>query len=237
MKLEELNLRVWRGKDVRRGAAGIATGFAALDDHLPGRGWPPGALTEILIDRYGSGELSLLMPALASLTRHDATREKKWVAWISPPLIPYAPALEQCGVGVERLLMIQPSAGAKNRLWAVEQVVRSGTSCAVLAWLAAVDHVALRRLQLAAEEQSCWVVLFRSVDACTERSPAALRIRLWREDCTLRLEILKCRGGRPGVVDIAANFPKSTEDLYREVRRQPRAGANEIRDTDSGAAP
>lgn len=219
MKKEELNLRVWQGKDIRRAAVGIATGFVALDEFLPGRGWPPGALTEILVDRYGIGELSLLMPALASLTRHDAAQERKWIAWISPPLIPYAPALKQCGVDVAHLLMIQPSAGVKNLLWAVEQVVRSGTSAAVLAWLAAANHVALRRLQLAAEEQGCWVVLFRPVEACAERSPAALRIRLRREACSVRLEVLKCRGGRPGVVDVADDFPTSDQAFCREAGR------------------
>ena len=229
MKIEELNLHVWRGKHVRAAAAGIATGFAALDEHLPGRGWPSGALTEILVDRYGIGELSLLMPALAALTRHGATRAEKWVTWISPPMIPYAPALQQYGVAVEHLLVIQPPRDGKNRLWAVEQVVRSGTSSAVLAWLSAASQVALRRLQLAAEEHGCWVVLFRPLDARRERSPAALRIRLWREQCSARLEILKCRGGRPGIVDVTAGFPHSDEPLCRAERRPQRADSGDSR--------
>jgi hypothetical protein len=231
VKIEELNLRVWRGKDFRS-AAGIATGFAALDDRLPGRGWPWGALTEILVDRYGIGELSLLMPALARLTRNDTDQARKWVAWISPPMIPYAPALQQYGVAVEHLLMIQPPADVKNRLWAVEQVVRSGTSSAVLAWLSAASQVALRRLQLAAEEQGSWVVLFRPVATRKERSPAALRIQLQREKCSVRLEILKCRGGQPGVIDMTAGFPSSDEALCRADWRQQRAVSDESRDTE-----
>jgi len=102
------------------------------------------------------------------------------------------------------LLMIHPTSGGKSRLWAIEQAVRSGSSAGVLAWVAAADDVILRRLQLAAEEQACWAVLFRPADARLQRSPAALRIHLSQvhADAT-RVEIVKCRGGRPGVVDVA----------------------------------
>jgi hypothetical protein len=61
----------------------------------------------------------------------------------------------------------------------------------------------LRRLQLAAEDQACWTLLFRPASARQQRSPAALRIRLTRSETAARVEIIKCRGGRPGVVDIA----------------------------------
>jgi hypothetical protein len=206
VKIEELKTRVWRGRDSGPVAPGITTGFAALDDYLPGRGWPIGAITEIFVDRYGLGELTLLIPALVSLTRPDATQEQKWVVWVSPPLIPYAPALRQQGVSIEHLLMIQPS-GIRDRLWAVEQVLRSGTSSAVIAWITSASNVALRRLQLAAEEQGCWAVLFRSIDAIGERSPAALRLSLRREAGAVFVQIFKCRGSRPGIVDITGDFP------------------------------
>jgi hypothetical protein len=116
--------------------------------------------------------------------------------------MPYAPALQQHGVNVDRLLMIHPTSGLKNRLWAIEQAVRSGSSAGVFAWVAIADDVILRRLQLAAEEQGCWVLLFRSANARLHRSPAALRIVLSQVHAATRVEILKCRGGRPGVVDV-----------------------------------
>jgi cell division inhibitor SulA/protein ImuA len=191
--------RVWRGKVATVARAIIPTGFHELDRALPGGGWPLGAITEILVDGYGIGELGLLMPALEALTKEDPARPKKWVAWIAPPFVPYAPALQQHGVNIDRLLMIHPTSGGKSRLWAIEQAIRSGSSAGVLAWVAAADDVILRRLQLAAEEHGCWVVLFRPVSARLQRSPAALRIHLTQA----RVEILKCRGGRPGVVDVA----------------------------------
>jgi protein ImuA len=196
--------RVWRGKAASIARAVIPTGFRELDCRLPGGGWPLGAITEVFVDGYGIGELALLMPALAALTQPDPAKPKKWVAWIAPPFVPYAPAMKQRGVEIDHLLMIHPTSGYKNRLWAIEQVVRSGSSAGVLAWIVAADDIALRRLQLAAEDQGCWVLLFRPASASRERSPAALRIRLSRALATTRVEIIKCRGGRPDVVDIAS---------------------------------
>ena len=102
MDWDEFNKRVWRGKGAAAGRTVIATGFAELDEFLPGGGWPRGAITEIFVDGYGVGELALLMPALAALTRKDPARAEKWVAWIAPPFIPYAPALQQHGVDIDR---------------------------------------------------------------------------------------------------------------------------------------
>ena len=47
---------------------GLATGFPSLDRELPDGGWPRGALTELLCDHTGIGELALMLPALARLT-------------------------------------------------------------------------------------------------------------------------------------------------------------------------
>ena len=204
MEWNDWQTRVWRGKAASIARAVIPTGFRELDCRLPGGGWPLGAITEVFVDGYGIGELDLLMPALAALTKLDPARPKKWVAWIAPPFVPYAPALKQRGVEIDRLLMIHPTSGYKNRLWAIEQVVRSGSSAGVLAWIVAADGTVLRRLQLAAEDQGCWVLLFRPASASRERSPAALRIRLSRALSATRVEIIKCRGGRPNVVDIAS---------------------------------
>lgn len=198
--------RIWRGRGniATAARAVIPTGFRELDRALPGGGWPLGAITEIFVAGYGIGELELLMPALAALTKEEPAKPKKWVAWIAPPFVPYAPALQQHGVNIDRLLMIHPTSGGKSRLWAIEQAVRSGSSAGVFAWVTAADDVILRRLQLAAEDQGCWLLLFRPANARLERSPAALRIVVSQVQAhaATRVEIVKCRGGRPGVVDV-----------------------------------
>lgn len=239
MERNDWHARVWRGRGAAAAVARavVPTGFRELDCVLPGGGWPLGAITEILVDGYGIGELGLLMPALAALTKEDPAGPKKWVAWVAPPFVPYAPALRQHGVNIDRLLMIHPTAGLKNRLWAIEQTVRSGSSAGVLAWVTevgagtgargrtapgAVEDVILRRLQLAAEAQGCWVLLFRPGSALLKRSPAALRILLSQVQsqahAATRVEIVKCRGGRPGVVDIAG-FALDTASIDRALRQ------------------
>ena len=199
--------RIWRGRG-RVATDALPTGFAALDRYLPGGGWPRRAITEIILDRYGIGELSLLMPALAELCSR-AVRAKRWIVWIAPPYVPYAPALRFSGIELSRMLLVQPTREKKDVLWAVEQALRSGSSIAVLAWLEKASGIVLRRLQLAAEEHDCWAVLFRSGNALRESSPAALRVRLSGAFEKARLEIVKCRGKRPGIValDLAALKP------------------------------
>lgn len=200
---------VWRGVGSHPSWNTHSTGFEALDNHLPGGGWPAGGLTEIIVEHYGIGELSLLMPALVRLGQ-DVTRSPGWILWISPPYIPYAPALRRQGIDLSRVLLVRKSMGSSAKasaersdtLWAMEQALRQGSCAAVLAWVKSADETALRRLQLAAEEGQCWAVLFRPLVALHQRSPAALRIRLMGAGGLTQVEILKCRGGRPGVIPI-----------------------------------
>ncbi len=107
---DELRGRIWRGKGARSARVALPTGFAALDRYLPGGGWPLGPLIEVFVERYGVGELSLLMPALAALTGGRGSRAptRKWVAWIAPPFVPYAPALQQRGHRRRRVVARAP---------------------------------------------------------------------------------------------------------------------------------
>lgn len=205
MSVDELILHpgIWRGRGGHAACRTLPTGFAELDRYLPGGGWPRDALTEIVPDGYGIGELSLLMPALAFLSV-GTDNARHWIVWIDPPFIPYAPALERSGVELDRLLLVRPSDGGNdagnNVLWAVEQALRSGSCAAVLAWIETANDMALRRLQLGAEENACWTVLFRPGATLRRSSPAALRLRLSAADAVTRVEIVKCRGTRPGTV-------------------------------------
>src|SRR6202007_2810067 len=150
---------------------GLATGFAALDAHLPGNGWPRACLIESLVARFGSGELSVLLPALAALTRAAAAR---WCVWVAPPLMPFAPALVSCGIVLERVAVV----GGERPLWAFEQTLGSGGCDAVLGWAGRPQARAIRRLQLAAERGRTLGVLFRRRSAAREASAAVLRLGL-----------------------------------------------------------
>lgn len=185
--LEELIARhgLRRGREQAR-LDTRATGHAALDAHLPGGGLPRGALTEILPRPAGSGELALLLPLLAQRT---AAGER--IALIAPPYSPYAPALANAGLSLERVLVVTAGDAAAD-LWAAEQLLRSPLIGAVLCWRP-VTAKALRRLQVAAERGGGVGVLYRGErDAAV--SMAALRLAVAPAGGGVEVTVLKCRG-------------------------------------------
>ena len=197
------NPRVWRGRDQAQRRAGLASGYPELDRHLPGGGWPTEALTEILTEQYGIGELRLLMPALARLSAEDVPPdhgEPGWIAWVAPPFQLYPPALQQCGIDLSRMLIVRPKHPSEV-LWSAEQALSSGTCAAVLFWTGELDDQASRRLQLAAEKGHSWAVAFRPMLARQQPSVAALRLELHSSEQGTRVHILKSRGGRPTVLN------------------------------------
>ena len=183
---------VWRGAAFSRSAAVVATGYAALDRELPGGGWPSGALTEILGERKGVGELQVLLPALAALSTAG-----KRVVWLAPPHLPYAPALAAAGVDLTNLAVVR-APGRRDALWAAEQVLRAGSCRALLAWVQHASYRELQRLASAAEAGGVFVALFRPREAEREPSPACLRIALEPAAEELALRILKRRGPPAG---------------------------------------
>ncbi len=198
MSLQEIlrHPAVWRGRDHGfhhsrpEPARTFPTGFTTLDEQLPEAGWPRGALTEILFEHPGQGEFRLLLPALQRLTRAGG-----YAALVDPPWIPYAPALANAGIALSRLISIGPLK-KDDRLWTLEQLLRSGHCPAVLAW--PDDNLStreLRRLQLAAEHGKASGFLFRPARVRPQHSPAAMRLQLQPPD---RLDIFKCRGRRFG---------------------------------------
>ena len=185
---------IWRGRSAAR-RSGLSTGFAALDEHLPDHGWPRTGLIEILVARFGSGELTVLVPALAALTRAAAAR---WCVWVSPPLVPFAPALAARGVILDRVAVV---AGAKP-LWALEQTLGSGACDAVLGWVRQPKPRDTRRLQLAAERGRTLGVLFRPQRAAREASAALLRLAIEPSAAGIRLTLIKGRSAWRGVLDL-----------------------------------
>lgn len=208
---------IWRARARETGLECVASGFPALDEALPG-GWPLGALTEILNDHTGIGELRLFMPALVRLSRQG-----RWIALVAPPHIPYAPALAQHGLDLSRLLLIHPRDGT-DALWAVEQALHSGACGAVLAWPRRVDGNGLRRLQLAAEAGHSLGLMFRSRASAATPSPAVLRLQLDAGEDGTRIRLLKCRGGGFGR-ELAVRFAEAVTGL-RGARGEPSCAAS-----------
>lgn len=162
------------------------TGLAALDAVLPSGGWPEAALSEILMAKDGVGELQLVLPTLARLSKAGER-----IVLVAPPYTPYPHAWQNAGVDLRLLSVIQ--AEERDALWAVEQCLRSGSCGAVLCWPRKADDRALRRLQVAAETGQTLAFAWRALSEAINASPAALRLAVEAKPAQVR--VLKCRGG------------------------------------------
>jgi hypothetical protein len=182
---------------------------------LPGSGWPIGGLTEILPAQEGIGELGLVLPALAALSWAG-----KRVVWLAPPHLPYAPALAAAGLDLAQLAVVR-APGRRDALWAAEQVLRSRSCHALVAWLRRAGYDELRRLAVAAGSSAAFVALFRPRAAALESSPACLRVVLEPED---QLRILKRRGA-PAPAPLRLPLTKPFHALGRASFPVPAAGS------------
>ncbi len=204
------NPAIWRIGDLsKRAQAGWATGFAALDRELPDCGWPRQGMSEILCNDMGVGEVSMLAPALAAMTR-----EGKGVVWVNPPHLPYAPAFASHDIDLKKVLIVRTSSHTDS-LWAAEQALRSGAVNAALLWLRQqVDYQALRRLHLACETGASAAFVYRASCFGAQSSPAPLRIAVSAQRGKLSLAIVKRRGlmsSRDIVIETPANrWPENT---------------------------
>lgn len=180
---------VWRGDMFAKAPLpGVPTGFAELDRELPDGGWPRGGMTEVLPVRRGIGELSLLLPALASLS----SDELGWLVCVASPYPLHAPALHACGLDLSRLLVA--SAPGRDAAWVCERSLAADGVGAVVAWLPDAQATTLRRLQLAAEASHTLLFVFRPVVCVSQPSPAPLRLTLEGEGEQLIVRLLKRRG-------------------------------------------
>ncbi len=191
----------------------MATGVPALDRLLPEQGLKPGGLTEWISEPGGGGfTLALLTAAEALRRRPDAM-----LVVIDEGKSFFPAALPGWGIALERLILLRPRSLA-DRLWAWEQSLRCPGVAACLGWLDDVPDVALRRLQVAAEEGGGRGLLIRPPRLSHETSWADVRWRVLPRALAppateevlnhlrgrrLRVELLRCRSRiSGGVADV-----------------------------------
>ncbi len=209
---------VWKGQALHHTpGAGISSSFRLLDRELPGNGWPRGTLIELLVNHLGIGEFRFLAPTLRSLTQSG-----QHVVLLTPPHLPYAQAFDALGVDSSKVVVVNAQTPV-DRLWAVEQTMKSNAFGALITWLDDLpaehprSHQAtsltrpdrIRRLQLAASRTQGLVFAFRPFAAQHHASPAPLRLALLpRRYPDLAVQVLKRRGPVMSTpIDIAIPVP------------------------------
>jgi protein ImuA len=197
---------IWRGGSfVDAALPSVPSGFAVLDAELPGTGWPRGALTELLCDGSGQGEVSLLLPALK-----QACLNTGWLLVIAPPHGLQAAAWQAAGIPLERLVIVNVAVGrqgAFDALWAAEQALNSDAPAAVICWSSSAKARAVHRLQLAATASHALSFLFRPLHAASESSASPLRLQLRSIDNAIDIDILK-RRGPPATHTLRISLPR-----------------------------
>jgi protein ImuA len=137
-------------------SATLTLGLPTIDAYLGG-GLARGAVHEIA----GAGcdtELATAPAFFASqLIRHHDALRAIWIAG-APDL--YGPGLHAMDIDPARLLLVESRQDAES-LWALEEAARSGAAPLVIGEIDLLDLTASRRLQLAAEDKNCTMLLLR----------------------------------------------------------------------------
>jgi protein ImuA len=181
---------------------------------LPGGRLPLACLHEIEPARLEWDDGPALGFCLALLGVLRGTAERRPVLWAAPRGDLHGPGLADFGFAPSWLIEARTKKEAQT-LWALEEGLRSAALCAVVGEVEAPRALALRRLQLAAEAGGATAFLLRRPLGAARRSPAAavLGATRWRVAAApsgpgrlaslpgrprWSIELLRCRGGRPG---------------------------------------
>lgn len=198
----------------------LTTGFAPLDQLLPGGGIPLGRVLELTGEK-ASGKTTLALMALAR-----ATSEGKLAAFVDASGELYPPAAEALGVDLSRLLIVRPKDPSLT-VRITSLLARSGAFAAVVADLA--EDRALprgpvgRRLLDAAETGRTAVLLVSGVQSALDPS---IRISVERTgEATLSLLVERNRLGPPGRSsrgELGGDFAPPVAQIPPSTREEPK---------------
>jgi recombination protein RecA len=202
-------------KGVHHAASGIFPAENALplglplDEVLPDGGLPRGSVVELAVAGGPSGGTSVALAACRAAQQATLQHggQPAWCAFVDPSRTLYAPGVEQAGVLLERLLVVQPSWEALSRV-AVRLAESHAFSVVVVDTIGMPEHSSalslgswpriVRRLSIAAQESSSLVVLVTDQQAKRPLPlPVSLRLELKRpKPSELQVRIAKDKRGR-----------------------------------------
>ena len=221
---------VWRAGELGSAALQtVDTGYAALNQVLPGGGWPQGALIELLQTQAGLHEWGLLAPALAA---RQASESRQLTVLVGAPYLPFGPALGARQLDMRSLLSVHAHQGdSPSLLWAAREALQCADVSSVLAWLPDARSAHLRRLQIAAHAHDKLLFVFRPSGVLLESSPAPLRLRLEGvpgDAQNLAVHVLKRRGPPLASPVLLATRPARLTALLAASRERLRRHLEEL---------
>lgn len=177
----------------------LPLGLPEIDDHLPWRGLPLGALHEVLGD-HSAAAFSAALLARTQQHHHQPA------VWIGTEESLYGPGLAAFGLHLPELLVVLAT-NPTDILWAAEEALREGGVGAVVAEIGDLDLTASRRLQLAAETGMTLGLAIRPASKTTTASLTRWQIKTAPSGYAMPLhtvgpprwsvQLERCRGGKP----------------------------------------
>jgi protein ImuA len=197
--LEKLREQVGCLEETQRRFSRIIPVADAVDRWMPQGGLPVGCIHEV----KGASLASAL--AFSSILSARIAGDQGNIVYIAPDRSLHPPGLLPYGIRLDRFLFVSVRR-SRDLAWAVMEALRCPQVCAVMTVLDGLDLTAARRLQLAAESSGATGFLLGQLTS----APIAAPITRWKVSPDARnpgrrfdepawtLDLLYCRGGRPG---------------------------------------
>jgi protein ImuA len=209
-ELGRLRARIRRLEQGGRGETKtLSLGLPELDAALPENGLPLGAVHELVAADAADGAVyGLAAHWLGLAQRREAG---KWVLWCGRTEHLYAPGLRLAGLDPMHLMTVR-AVRDEDALWVLEEALRCRDLAGAVAEIESLGLAQSRRLQLAAEAGGIGYLLRAPGAANGEGLGASAAVTRWRIAALpsaagpasgvlgpprWRLELMRCRGGRP----------------------------------------
>jgi len=134
----------------------MSSGIQDIDEALTQGGWQSQTINEVVSENSIHEQLEILIPTLTQLSQQG-----RWIVLVGAPKQGLKTLLQKHNIDSKNVLLVHPN-DQVDTLWAMEQALMSGNSCAVLGWPGDIDNRDLKRLQLAAKRTSALTFLFKS---------------------------------------------------------------------------
>ena len=188
------HLNAWENKASKGSSLVIPTGIPALDELLPGGGWPKAGLVEITVPDEYTDAITLLLPALVRFSKQG-----RWLVMVTPPYQPRVRVFTADGMDTSKVLQVNPHPG-RSGLWAVESLMRTGNCSVVMAWPSCATELMEKKLKKAATMGKTPAVLFRLEGMPAHTSIADVRLKLEVTDAGKAVYLLDDHGIKQTVI-------------------------------------